>query len=143
MPTAGPSTAATIGFSNAASVCRNRPPGETSRLSDSAKKSPISLPAVKTPPLPLIKIAPTPSSLLASVRPAVSASYIAPVRAFFFSGRASTSDKTPSFDLFSTWSDIASSSDRAIEILQGGGAARNARRQSRRGGGDLLDKEAR
>ncbi len=61
-----------------------------------ATKSAMSLPAVNTPSDPANTTAPTPDpSRSASSSASRMASYIAPVSAFFFSGRASCTRRTP------------------------------------------------
>ena len=76
----------------------NRAPADSAFAADAAsaaaRKSPMSLPAVKTPGDPVSRIAPTFCSRLASSKASINRSYIALVSAFFFSGRASVTQET-------------------------------------------------
>src|SRR5579872_830981 len=143
MPIAGPSTAVTSGFSKVGRVWMNLAPGETPSPHSALRKSPMSLPAQKTPPLPTISTAPISSSLFASRRAAVNVAYIAPVSAFFFSGRARVRHRTSPSRRFSICSAAKSAPYRLFEILQRAGAAVDRGGKSGRGRRNLFRKEAR
>ena len=76
----------------------------------------MSLPAVKTPPLPLTTSAQTPASRSASSKVSISASYIALVIAFFFSGRANAAAITAPSRLTSIPSLMRCPPDRLIRL---------------------------
>ena len=95
-PTARPSTAATSGFFAVASVRRKRRTGAPSApLVANVKKSLMSLPAEKTPPVPTIRL----TTMSFDVSPELNASerslYISVVIEFFFSGRLNLIVRTP------------------------------------------------
>ena len=96
MPMAGPSTAAMSGLEKATRPWRNV---NTGALAGSrgglAAKSPRSLPAVKTPPAPSRTTTRTSVASSAAASACASDAYIAPVKAFFFSGRSMTMRRTP------------------------------------------------
>ena len=81
-------TIATTGFSQASSACMNWNTGASASRGGRAMKSSRSLPEVNTPGWPVISTARTLGSLLAARSASAIASYMAAVRAFFFSGRA-------------------------------------------------------
>ncbi len=101
MPTAIPSTAATIGVRVRASWRMKASAGEALNPSparspeDWPMKSARSLPALNMPGCPAKTTAPIRSEASASTRAARIASYMAPVSAFFFSGRFRVIRRTP------------------------------------------------
>src|SRR6185436_3647779 len=112
-PTARPATAATYGFVPRASASRktcvciwSRPRAPVA----TATKSAMSLPAVNASPSLSNKTARTAGSLSARVNASPTATYIACVSAFFFSGRASVMRRTWSVTAILTCSVMAPSS---------------------------------
>ncbi len=95
MPMPRPSTAAIIGTSTVASALMKSPPAErVSPPAERCTKSAMSLPEVKTPGTPAKTTARVPSAAAFSMTPRM-ASYMAPVRAFFLSGRFIRTSTTP------------------------------------------------
>src|SRR5437762_4314318 len=93
IPTAGPPTAATIGFARLGSTLNSSTTGG-SAPAGRLRKSPTSLPAVKHSCEPWSRIARTCGSASAAASAAASMTYISAVIAFFFSGRASSTCAT-------------------------------------------------
>src|SRR5947207_9169182 len=91
--TAGPPTAATIGFARLGSTLNSSTTGG-SAPAGRLRKSPTSLPAVKHSCEPWSRIARTCGSASAAASAAASMTYISAVIAFFFSGRASSTCAT-------------------------------------------------
>src|SRR5690349_10315113 len=96
MPIAAPVTAAITGLSQPISAFMNANDGASCRFAGRLTKSSMSLPEVKIPGWPVRRTARTASSSRAASNAWASARYIAPVSAFFFSGRAISIVATPS-----------------------------------------------
>src|SRR6185295_17165263 len=88
MPIAAPVTAAITGLSQPISAFMKANDGASCRFAGRLTKSSMSLPEVKIPGWPVRRTARTASSSRAASNACASARYIAPVSAFFFSGRA-------------------------------------------------------
>ena len=95
MPIAAPVTAATTGLSQPIRAFMNTRAGDSSAAAARCTKSSMSLPEVKMPGWPVISTARTALSSFAASSASAIALYIAPVMAFFFSGRAISIVATP------------------------------------------------
>jgi len=98
IPTARPRTAATAGLSRSAKALRKSNTGICAGCcpcDPRAMKSAMSLPAEKLSPWPLKTSTRTASSVRARTVASASTAYMAWVMAFFFSGRASVTVRTP------------------------------------------------
>src|SRR5947209_8000483 len=122
-PTALPWTAATIGLSTSLIVSMKWWAGLSTALSPRAwlAKSARSLPAVKLSPSPWNTMTRTDGSSSALLSASDRALYMAPVSAFFFSGRCNVNVRTPSdISLFTCSVTALSSGDRAGRLGSNG-----------------------
>src|SRR5262249_33547206 len=94
-PTGAPCTAATIGFSNRMNASIRRACGKSPGLGGFLRKSPTSLPAEKESPAPCQSTTRISSSSAAPLKMSARRVYMAAVRAFFFSGRLSSTRRMP------------------------------------------------
>src|SRR5262249_9561447 len=95
LPTAAPCTATTIGFSNLMNASIRRVCGESPDPGGFLRKSPTSLPAEKVSPALCQRTTRVSSSWAASLKMSARRAYMAPVKAFFFSGRLNSTRRVP------------------------------------------------